>query len=445
MSHRIACFFSIFIALTTCVVAQDAAPKQPSATIQFPDLKSLPDSSADLQSQLDANGGNLILKQGVYRLTKGLHIDLEKHGAVAVKAENGAVTLIMDGAGPAIRIAGSHQGTAGPTTFKPETWHQRMPIVEGIEIIGNHPQADGIELFQTVGAIVSKTAVRWCRHGITLATRNRNVAISDCHLYENSGIGIYLDDVNLHQINISNSHVSYNRGGGIVVRDGSVRNLQITGCDIEANMPADETPTKTANVWIDLSGSKGDKTKSIAEIAITGCSIQHSGNRGEKGNAKAPGGANIRLSGKPIAPIDSVTISGNVMSDVTVGIEIDHSMDVAISGNTLFTPQSDFMTVTNSQRVVVTGNTFNPRDFERPGTIRFSDCRDCIFSNSVMHDFQTEDGAVILENCAGMSLSGLILTDCKSGILVKGGKDNSIENCKVRGLPEGVEAIVRQP
>lgn len=433
-----------FLLSFSLLVSISFGQELPSAIDQFPDLKSMPDSSAELQKQLDENGGNLILKRGVYRLTKGLEIDLAYHGGVVVKSENGGVTLIMDGPGPAIRIAGSHEGTASPTSFKERTWAERMPIVEGIEIIGNHPEADGVELFQTFEPVVTKTAVRWCRHGIVLATRNRNVSISDCNLYENSGIGIYLNDVNLHQINISNSHVSYNRGGGIVVRDGNVRNLQITGCDIEANMAADETPTKTANIWIDVSGSGGDRSKSIAEIAITGCTIQHSANYGKEGATKAPGGANIRLSGKEIWPIDSVTISGNVMSDTTEGIVIDHSMDVAISGNTCFAPKPNFMTVSNSQRVVATGNTFNPRQFERPGTIRFSNCRDCVFANSVLHKFQTEGGAIILENCEGMSLSGLILTDCISGILVEGGSDNSIENCKIRGLPEGVEPVIRK-
>ena len=188
-----------------------------------------------------------------------------------------------------------------------------MPIVSGIEIVGNHPDAVGIELFKTVEPIISRVSVRWCRHGIHLVTRNRNVTISDCHLYENSGVGIYLDAVNLHQINISNTHVSYNRQGGIVVRDGNVRNVQITGCDLEGNMPASNQPTQAANVLLDVSGTPDDASQSIAEVAITGCTIQHSSNYSSvKGTFAAPGGANIRLLGKKVWPIDSVTITGNM-------------------------------------------------------------------------------------------------------------------------------------
>ncbi|MDC0263217.1 right-handed parallel beta-helix repeat-containing protein, partial [Verrucomicrobiales bacterium] len=225
--------FVLFTALAT-------AQESPTAAKQIPRLAEMPDSTADLQSQI-AETGNLILPAGVHRITKPLEIKLGQKSSTHIRTADGPASIIMDGPGPAIRVVGSHEGTAGPTTFEPATWNERMPIVEGIEIVGNHPQASGVELFQTVGAIVNKVSVRWCRHGIILAERNRNVIISDVHLYENSGIGLYLDDVNLHQINVSNSHISYNRLGGIVVRDGNVRNLHITGCDIEGNMPADDT------------------------------------------------------------------------------------------------------------------------------------------------------------------------------------------------------------
>jgi len=88
--------------------------------------------------------------------------------------------------------------------------------------------------------------IRKCRHGVHLTGRNRNVIVSDSHVYENRGIGVFLDAVNLHQINVTGCHVSYCDGGGIVCRAGEVRNLQITGCDIESNHGANGPAT--ANV-----------------------------------------------------------------------------------------------------------------------------------------------------------------------------------------------------
>ena len=407
------------------------------AAEQIPNLKSLPDMTSELQGQIDENGGRLLLTAKNYRITSTLEFDLKALGAAAVKSIGGA-TIIMDGPGPAIRFTGTHAGTASPKSFVPATWNERMPIVTGIEILGAHPEADGIELRQTVAPIINRVSVRWCRHGIHLVNRNRNVVISDCHLYENSGIGVFLDDVNLHQINVSNSHISYNRAGGIVVRDGNVRNLQVTGCDIEGNMPADETPTKTANILIDVSGSADTRTKSVAEIAITGCTIQHSANySGGEDKTQAVGGANIRLAGKEIYPINSVTISGNVLSDTTTNVDISYSHDVTISSNTFFAPKPNNLLVSHSQRVVVSGNTFNPRQFSRPGTIRFTDSADCVLANSTIHKFATQDGAVILDRCSGFMLTGLVLSDCDSGIVLRDTSATTIANCRVSRTTEG--------
>ncbi len=403
---------------------------------QIPNLKGLPDSTAELQTLIDSQDGILQLTKKLYRITSSLNLDLSKHGAISVTSTFGS-TLIMDGPGPAISVIGNHQGTASPKSFLPATWNQRMPILSGFEILGGHPEADGINLVQTVGAVVDRMSVRWCRHGIHLTIRNRNVIVSNCHLYQNSGVGLYLDDVNLHQINVANAHISYNRGGGIVVRDGNVRNLQVTGCDIEANMPDDSTDTRTANIWIDVSGSTEDASKSIAEIAITGNTIQHSANYGaEKERTIAPGGANIRLSGKEIYPINSVTITGNVMSDTSTLLDISYAHDVTVSANTFFAPMPNNLVVENSQRVVVSGNTFNPRQFIRPGILRFSNCQDCILSNSTFHQLATERGGIQIIHCAGFLINGLVLSECGSGILLKNTVSTTLSNCRVHGTAD---------
>jgi hypothetical protein len=424
----------ILLSFSTLLPAEDAAP---SASDQRPDLASLPDQTEALQKQINETGA-LLLPTGTHRITKPLVFALSQKRSTAVRPEAGAVTLIMDGPGPAIRITGSHKGTASPKTFEPATWNENMPLIEGIDIVGNHPQANGIELFQTVGAIVNKVSVRWCHHGIHLVERNRNVVISDVHLYENSGIGLYLDDLSLHQINVSNSHISYNRTGGIVVRDGNVRNLQITGCDIEGNMPDDDTHTNAANIMIDVSATPKDRSKSVAEVAITGCTIQHSSNySGSQYDSIAPGGANIRIFGKEIWPVDSVTITGNVISDTNVHLDISYATDVTISGNTFFAPNPDFVHVRDSKRILLNGNTFNPRQFERPGRLVFERCQDSILSNCTFRALQAEDGAILIRDSARMNLSANILTESKSGVRTERSELIQVENWIVSGLPDG--------
>lgn len=428
-----------FLFLASAVAhLQSAEP--PLAAAQLPDLATLPDRTEELRRR--AATGELLLEPGVHRITGTIEIALEGRRSAVVRPAAGPATLVMDGPGPALRLVGSHEGTASPRSFQPTTWNERMPLVEGIEIVGNHPEADGVELFRTFEAVVSRVAVRWCRHGIRLHERNRNVTVSDVHLYENRGIGLFLDDVNLHQINVSNSHISYNRGGGIVVRDGNVRNLQITGCDIEANMPGDDSPTETANILLDVSGSPEDRSRSIAEVAITGCTIQHSSNySGKEYKELAPGGANIRFLGKAVHPIDSVTITGNVLSDVSVNVDLRDCTDIAFTGNVLFAPNPDNLHVVRSKRVVVNGNTFNPREFERPGRIVFEQSEDCVFANNTLRALAAADGVLVVRDSARLRLSGNVLAESGSGLRIERSRDLLVSDWIVSGLPEGAAFV----
>ncbi len=396
-----------------------------------------PDRSAELQKQIVASKGNLVLLPGTYHLDKTLEFDLKKLGAASIRCE-GAVTLIMRGAGPAVRFTGTHHGTAGPTTFKPETWKERMPLIDGFEVLGAHPEADGIELLRTMQATISRVAVRKARHGIHLVERNRNVIISNCHLYENSGVGIYLDNINLHQINVANCHISYNRQGGIVVRDGQVRNLQVANCDIEGNMPGDTTPTRAANIWIDLSNI--DPKASVAEVSITGCTIQHSAGYGKEGPL-APGGANIRMIGRPEYPVDNVTIGNNVMSDTSLSVDIDYAKDVVLSANTFFTSMPQDLVVQHSQRVIVNGNVFNPRATWATGGIIFRDSKSCIFANNTVHAFRDPVAAILFERCENSRISNCIVTDIDRGIVLRDCKDCTVRDTHVDKPNKGGQPV----
>ena len=288
------------------------------------------DDTAALQKLVDA-GGSVQLSKGRYRLTKTVTVDLTKLGAFGITSD-GTATLIMAGPGPALKIVGAHGGTADPKSFKPATWTQRTPVVQGIEIIGAHAEADGIEATGTMQLTLSQLTIRQCRHAIHLTERNRNVIINACNLYQNSGIGVFYDDVNLHQSNIIGSHISYNGGGGIVSRGGNVRNVQIGTCDIEGNH--DAKGKSAANIELDSTGG------SIGEVTITGCTIQHTN--------KAPGSANIRIlgagkdeslirrGGRPTTREGNVTITGNVFSDVQVNVEIKNARGVTVSANTFW-------------------------------------------------------------------------------------------------------------
>ncbi len=355
------------------------------------------DDAAAIEKALLAHG-SINFPKGIYRISRTITIPLSESGFTAISSD-GTARIVMAGAGPAFFFKGSHEGTAAPATVKQSVWEkERTPMISGIEIVGDHAEADGIEAAGTMQLTLSRVVIRQCRHAVHLTTRNRNVLIADCHFYDNRGIGVFLDQVNLHQINVVGSHISYNGGGGIVSLGGEVRNLHIGTCDIEGNHALDGT--SAANVELNSTGG------SIAEVAITGCTLQHT--------SKAAGSANIRILGAGTDPSlerrvgrahtreGNITISANVFSDVRTNIEIREARGVTITGNTFWEGFDQDLLAENCEHLVISHNNFdrNPRyavngfkDAENNG-IRLIHCTDSSLTGNVISGVWRQRAAV---------------------------------------------------
>ncbi|WP_395745244.1 right-handed parallel beta-helix repeat-containing protein [Prosthecobacter sp.] len=366
------------------------------------------DDTAAIQHLFDTLG-SVKLPKGTYLLTQTVKIDLAKTGFAALTGD-GTVRLIMAGEGPALHFVGTHEGSADPASFKPEVWEsQRTPMVDGIEIVGADDKADGIEATGTMQITLSRVVIRECRHAVHLSVRNRNVLISACHFYNNKGIGVFYDNVNLHQSNIVGSHISYNDGGGVVSVGGNVRNLHIGTCDIEGNHGKDGPPS--ANVMLDSRGG------SIGEVAITGCTLQHTHKSPDSANIRIIGSGTdpslLRRSGRETTREGNVTITANVFSDVQVNVEVRHSRGVTITGNTFWEGFEHDLIVADCDNIVITGNNFdrNPRylvngnDNAEKNGILIQRCTDSIFSNNIISGVWRQRAAVDVESCSRLQIS----------------------------------------
>jgi len=402
------------------------------------------DDTAAIQKAVDSDAGTVRFEKGVYRVTKTITVNLAEHGHVALVGD-GTARIVMAGAGPAFHFVGTHGGTADPGTVKPEIFErQTMPIVDGLEIAGAHNEADGIEATGTIHLTITRVNIRECRHAIHLTQRNRNIIISNSHLYKNRGIGIFYDAVNLHQSNITGCHISYCAGGGVVSRGGEVRNVQIAGCDIEANMATEaimgeaaKNAPASANVELDSRGG------SIAEVAITGCTLQHTG--------KVAGSANIHIigpgddkrvtseSGEGKTREGNVTISSNVMSDVRINVHIEHARGVCILGNTFWEGFDHDLFVEHSSEIAITGNVFdrNPRyalwQKEAPKQgVEFRDCADCTLSGVHINGVREHAAALLVKDSRRFLITGCSILDSDgTGILFENVRHSRIAACLI--------------
>jgi hypothetical protein len=390
------------------------------------------DDTAAIQRAVDHNGGSVVFPTGKYRLTGAIRIAFD-HFWTSVHGD-GTAQLVMSGPGPAIHFVGTHGGTAAPASVKPAVWEkERTPMVDRLEIVGAHAEADGIRAEGTMQLTITNTVIRKARHAIHLTGRNRNVLISGCHLYENRGCGVFYDQVNLHQSNIVNCHISYNAGGGVVTRGGEIRNLHIGTCDIESNMTPDAPPS--ANILLDSANG------STAEVAITGCTIQH--------NSKSPDSANIRVLGAGITSGKNptvtqeghITITGNVFSDVAVNIHLKNARGVSITGNTFWEGFEHDLLVESSSSVVVGPNDFdrNPRYVvngnwakDKNGLV-FRDSSDCKLTGFLVKGVWSKEAAVLLEHCDRFTVTDCSILDCDGiGLHLKDCTRTMVRGCVIR-------------
>jgi hypothetical protein len=400
------------------------------------------DDTAAFRQAIAVAGGGLRLAKGIYRISETIEIELDEVGFTSLIGD-GTCRIVMAGPGPAIRLIGTHGGTADPGSVKDSVWdRQRAPLVEGIEIVGDHPLACGIEATGTMQLIVNRVVIRKALHGIHLTNRNRNVIISLCHIYENRGVGIFYDQVNLHQSNITNSHISYNRQGGIVLRGGDVRNVHVGSCDIEGNMSPTGKPT--ANILLDATGG------SLGEVAITGCTIQH--------DHKSPDSANIRINcqstERPFTPErrhGNITISANVLSDVQTNIDIKNTRGFSIVGNTVWKGFTSNLKLENCQSFVVSGNIFdrNPRyhygDGPKAGLgVVVSNSTDGVLTGNALHGTGDIPAAIQLKNCRGLNLTGNSIYEPQdAGILLDDVRRSRISGSLIR-IKDKNRAIIQK-
>lgn len=400
------------------------------------------DDTAAIEHALEHADGSVRLPRGDYLLSRTIEVDLARGGRFAMEGSGGTARLIMTGPGPALRIVGSHGGTAAPSTVKPQVWaDQRMPTVTCVEILGRHPEADGVELIGTMQATLTGLLIRGCRHAVLLRGRNRNTVIHGCHVYHNTGVGIFVDGCNLHQFNITGCHISYNRLGGLRIERSEVRNLQIASNDIEYNNHGEHgtPPQPTAEIYIDSTAEGA----SVREVTIASNTIQAT---------YSAGGANLRIVGPrdhDVRVPGMWTISGNVIGNQEVNVHLAGCRGVSLTGNFIYSGVHRNLLAEHCHHLTIGSNSIGHNPDYRSGTelatgVRLADCRDCAISGLEITDAvagkhtvagvepQHRQALVELHRCKRLNVTGCnILNGTPIGIDLLDCDHTSIQACHV--------------
>ena len=345
------------------------------------------DDSDAIQHAVNDGDGLIEFPRGIYRISRTIQIDLPQANRTSFSGGGGTAKILMTGPGPAFHFRGTHTKTADPAGFRPEEWLlERMPMMQNLEIEGAHPEADGILVDGIMQTTLTGVLVREVRHAVRLTNRARNLLMSHCHLYHNAGVGVFLDQVNLHQSIITGSHISYCRLGGIRIENSEIRNLQITGNDIEYNNQRshqDLPDEPSADIYIDVG-----KTGTVREGTIVGNTIQAT---------YSAHGANIRMIGGGADQNHRAgmwTIADNLIGSQNNNLHLTSVRGVAINGNYIYSGHHRNILIEDSRDIVLGPN--------------------CLGHNP---DYQKNELAtgIRLVNSVNCNLTGLLIEDAEAG------------------------------
>jgi hypothetical protein len=401
------------------------------------------DDTAALQKAVDSGDGQLALPSGDYLLTEPIRVDLARCGRFGLDGAGGTVKVIMAGVGPAFHLVGSHDASADPGQFSPEIWsRERMPVARNVEIEGRHPEADGFLVEGTMQSTFEGLLLRGLRHAIRVHRRARNVLISHCHLYNNSGVGVFLDRVNLHQVIVSGSHISYCRQGGIRVEGSQIRNLQVTGNDIEYNFDPDAP--RSADIWIDSSHPEA----TVREGTIVSNTIQA---------MHSPGGANVRILGHEDTNNKAglFTISNNLIGTQDINVHLVSCRGVVLNGNVIYGGRRRNVLAEGCRHLVMAANLIehNP-DYKGTGGcrgVRLQDSEGCTVSGCTIADSDPgpsdeQEGLLEVERCRRVTVIGCQITDgFPRGLYIRDSQGVLVTGCTVedtREPPANSEAVL---
>mgnify|MGYP000984051822 CR=1 FL=1 len=116
------------------------------------------------------------------------------------------------------------------------------------------------------------------------------------------------------------------------------------------------------------------------------------------------------------------TVCDFVLKVGVINVDLRDCTDITFTGNVLFAPNPDNLHVVRGKRILVDGNAFNPREFERPGRLVFDECQDCIVSDNTLRALLAPEGAGA-DHLKALSRIARVLRDAETVAKIRGTQD----------------------
>lgn len=295
--------------------------------------------------------GVLRLDSGkTYLINKTIVLDLNK--IKGIQANNAKIFVSKDI--PAFHLKGNKitGGAEPPSNTGLE--QEFSAVIEGLHVYSNNHKGTALVLDGTFGVNISNSHFYNLKKGIELINKNRNVIITENHIWDIKEYGIHYNNANTHQSIISNNHISYAKIA-LFFENGDVHNTQINSNDIEVGHSVNNNTLSAIQVICYKLNSQ------FSQAQIIGNSIEDHFLAKEgilNFNAKSFDPSKVKSDQAPY--VGMIELVGNEFSGSSRAIILDNINDLIVNGNTFKLIKEVFISIfTSGEGINISGNTFS--------------------------------------------------------------------------------------
>ena len=269
--------------------------------------------------------------------------------------DGGGSTILLSGNIVGFEVSGSLVSgmTADPDTLSNDIKNKEAGFIFRNVKIQGEESGTGIVLDSCFKPTINGCYLHHLNTGIELKNICRDVNILGNQIYDMQLYGIHFDKTsNLHQINVDGNIITYCYHCIFIDKSDYIANLQIVGNDIEIHEKPD-TSTKELHrcIMIDTGVDSQSVTNNLKEIVIVGNTLQ--------GHSKSEAIIEVIKDVNPTRMLENVTINSNHISNsISELISLTNTQKATINGNTFDVATNYAVLIGSSCHVLsISGNT----------------------------------------------------------------------------------------
>lgn len=338
------------------LAADDTQSMQVSGYIDINNYGAVGDGKTDdteAFQQAAQQKGIIRLEPGkTYLIKSTIKIDLTN--IKGIQANNAKILLSGDFA--AFHLKGNKTKGGAEPLSNVGLEQEFSAVIEQLHVFSKNHEGTALILDGTFGVNISKSHFYNLKKGIEVINRNRNVIITENHLWDIAEYGIHYNNANLHQSIITNNHISYAKIA-LFFENGDVHNIQINSNDIEVGYSNNNNTQSAIQVVCD----KPDTQFSQAQIVGNTIEDHFLAKEGiVHFYSKVFDSSAIHLDQAPY--IGMIELVGNEFSGSSKALVLDNIHDLTVNGNTFKLIKEALISIyTGAEGINISGNTFSGR------------------------------------------------------------------------------------